>query len=69
MPDKNKIINLDAARKKQRGEKPPMYDLLTWIDELEEALETLNKAGVTTRNQLEELIRELEAQTSSDTDE
>ena len=69
MPNRNKIINLDAARRKQQGETPPLYELLSWLDELEEAAETLDKAGIKTREQLEELIRTLEAQISTGDDE
>lgn len=69
MPNRNKIIDLDAARRKQQGEAPPLHELLSWIDELEEAAETLDKAGIKTRDQLEEMIRALEAQISSGEDE
>ena len=69
MPNRNKIIDLDAVRRKQQGESPSLHELLSWIDELEEAAETLDKAGVTTRAQLEELIRTLEAQASAGDDE
>lgn len=69
MPDKNKIIDLDAARRKQQGEAPPIHELLSWIDELEEAAETLDKAGIRTREQLEEMIRTLEAQIATGEDE
>jgi mannitol/fructose-specific phosphotransferase system IIA component (Ntr-type) len=69
MPNRNKIINLDAARRKQQGETPPLHELLSWLDELEEAAETLDKAGIETREQLEELIRTLEAQISTGDDE
>ncbi len=69
MSNGNKIIHLDTARRKQQIESPPLHELLTWIDELEEAAETLDKAGVTTRKQLEEMIQFLEGQITTGEDE
>ena len=69
MPKGNKIIHLDTARRKQQAELPPLHELLTWIDELEEAAETLDKAGVTTRKQLEEMIQFLEGQITTGEDD
>lgn len=65
----DKIINLDAARRKNRGEQLDMHQFLSQIDELEEALETLHRFGVNTREELAELIRVLEEQASSQDDE
>lgn len=76
MPDKNKIINLDAARRKQRGSSraesgqpekvAPTYEHLVRLAELEDALETMKQAGIQTVEQLEALIARLEALTSTD---
>jgi hypothetical protein len=67
MPDK--IINLDAARRKNRGEELDMHQFLSQIDELEEALETLHNFGINTREELVDLIRTLEEQAASRGDE
>lgn len=67
MPDK--IINIDAARRKNRGEDFDMYQFLSQIDELEEALETLHKFGINTREELADLIQALEEQAASRGDE
>ena len=42
-----------------------LFKLLSRIDELEETLETLDEAGVTTRAELEELIGRLEAEAAA----
>ena len=65
----DKIINLDAARRKNRGEQLDMHQFLSQIDELEDALETLHRFGINTREELAELIRVLEEQASSQDDE
>lgn len=67
MPDK--IINLDATRRKNRGEDFDMHGFLSQIDELEEALETLHKFGINTREELADLIQALEEQAASRGDE
>lgn len=58
----NKIINLDDARRRGTGNEPDLFALLTRIDELEDALETLDDLGITTRDDLERLIGRLEAE-------
>jgi hypothetical protein len=58
----NKIINLDDARKRGAGNEPDLFALLSRIDELEDALETLDDLGITTRDELEDLIGRLEAE-------
>lgn len=65
----DKIINLDAARRKNRGEQLDMHQFLSQIDELEEALETLQRFNINTREELAELIGVLEEQASSQDDE
>jgi len=57
-----KIINIDDARKRGQEEPRDLYALLTRIDELEDALETLDDLGITTRDELEKLIGQLEAE-------
>ncbi|HEV2074030.1 MAG TPA: hypothetical protein VGR29_10355 [Thermomicrobiales bacterium] len=65
----DKIINFDAARRKNRGEELDMHQFLSQIDELEEALETMHRFGINTREELAELIRTLEEQAASRDDE
>lgn len=65
----DKIINVDAARRKNRGEQLDMHQFLSQIDELEEALETLQRFNINTREELAELIGVLEEQASSQDDE
>jgi hypothetical protein len=65
----DKIINFDAARRKNRGDEQDMHEFLSRIDELEEALETMHKFGINTREELAELIRTLEEQAASRDDE
>lgn len=65
MPQKPRIINLDDARRKQE-EQATFANLLAWMDEIEEAIETMAKAGVTTREELESLLSELEAKVPPD---
>lgn len=66
MPDRPKIINFDDARRKQRGDQQTLAALMIWIEELEDALETMTKSGLTTRAELEHLIADLEAQVPTD---
>lgn len=65
----DKIINFDAARRKNREEELDMHQFLSQIDELEEALETMHRFGINTREELAELIRTLEEQAASRDDE
>ncbi len=65
----DKIINFDAARRKNRGDERDLHEFLSQIDELEEALETMHKFGINTREELAELIRTLEEQAASRDDE
>jgi hypothetical protein len=58
----SKIINLDDARKKNQGNDQDLFALLSRIDELEDALDTLDELGIQTRNELEALIGKLEAE-------
>jgi hypothetical protein len=58
----SKIIDFDDARKRPRGGETDLYGLLTRLDELEDALETLDEVGVTTREELASLIERLEAE-------
>jgi hypothetical protein len=53
---------------RSKGKKPPesdLFALLSRIDELEEALEILDEAKVTTRDELEALIGRLEAEAAA----
>lgn len=61
MPDK-KIVNFETARKAHRNDKPSLIELLNRLDELESTLETLDEHGITTRDELVELMRKLEQQ-------
>ncbi|HWV25274.1 MAG TPA: hypothetical protein VNZ58_13885 [Thermomicrobiales bacterium] len=65
MPDKPRIINLDDARRKQAGQ-PSLADAMSWMEEIEDALETMDKAGVTTRDELQALLNRLESDTPPD---
>jgi hypothetical protein len=53
------------AKKPARPQEGDLFALLSRIDELEEALETLDEAGITTRDELEELIGRLEAEAAA----
>lgn len=61
MPNR-KIIDFDNARKRARAPESDLYGLLTRIDELEDALETMDELGLTTRDELAALIARLEAE-------
>jgi hypothetical protein len=65
----DKIINFDAARRKNRGDELDMHQFLSQIDELEEALETMHRFGMNTRDELAKFIRTLEEQAASRDDE
>jgi hypothetical protein len=58
----SKIINLDDKRRKHQGNEPDLFSLLSRIDELEEALDTLDELGIQTRDELEALIGRLESE-------
>ncbi len=58
----SKIINLDDKRKRNQGSEPDLFALLSRIDELEDALDTLDELGIQTRDELEALIGRLEAE-------
>jgi chromosome segregation ATPase len=55
-----KITILAQHRAQRQSAKDTMYELLSRIDELEDALEVLDENGVENREQLEALIAELE---------
>lgn len=59
MPDKPRIIDLADARRQR--EAPALAEILPWIEEIEDALETMTRADVETRAELEALLTELEA--------
>ena len=61
MPNR-KIIDFDNARKRAQDPEPDLYGLLTRLDELEDALETMDELGLTTRAELAALIDRLEAE-------
>ena len=61
MPNR-KIINLDNARNRNHEPQPDLYGLLTRLDELEDALETMDELGLTTRDELAALIDRLEVE-------
>ena len=54
------IIDLNAARRRNRRDPAELQDLLGRMDELEEVLETMDEVGVTTRQELVELLEQLE---------
>ncbi|HLU37506.1 MAG TPA: hypothetical protein VKZ61_17210 [Thermomicrobiales bacterium] len=58
MPDN--IIDLNAARRRNRRDPADLQDLLGRMDELEEVLETMDEVGVTTRQELVDLLEQLE---------
>lgn len=60
------IINLDAARRRNRRDPAEMQELLGRMDELEEMLETMDEIGVTTRQELVELLEQLEKESGDD---
>lgn len=59
-PDSPKITILAQHRAQKQSAKETMYELLSRIDELEDALEILDEHGIDTREQLEALIADLE---------
>ena len=61
------IVPFDRAkaRKSAKPTEGDLFSLLSRIDELEDALETMDEAGVTTRDQLEELIGRLESEAAT----
>jgi predicted transcriptional regulator len=64
MPDN--IIDLDAARRRNRREPADLQQLLGRMDELEEVLETMDEVGVTTRQELADLLEQLEKEIGDD---
>lgn len=54
------ITVLAAHRARKQSAQESMYDLLSRIDELEDVLEILDENGVSTREELEALIADLE---------
>lgn len=54
------ITVLAQHRAKKQSAQESMYDLLSRIDELEDVLEILDENGVSTREELEALIADLE---------
>lgn len=62
------IINLDAARRRNRRDPAELQELLGRMDELEEILETMDEVGVRTRQELVELLERLEKESGDDTE-
>ena len=60
------IIDLDAARRKNRRSDEELQDLLGRMDELEEMLEQMDEIGVTTRDELVDLLEALEKESGND---
>lgn len=60
------IIDLDAARRRNRRTPEEMQELLGRMDELEELLEQMDEFGVTTRNELADLLDLLEKESGDD---
>lgn len=54
------ITVLATHRARKQSAQENMYDLLSRIDELEDVLEILDENGVSTREELEALIADLE---------
>jgi predicted RND superfamily exporter protein len=62
----DKIINLDAARRRNRRDPEELAELLGRMDELEELLETMDELGVTSRDELVDLLERLEKESGDD---
>jgi len=62
LPHAEEDHHIDDARRRNQGGEPDLFALLSRIDELEDALETMNELGITTRDELEALIGRLEAE-------
>jgi len=60
------IIDLNAARRKTRRSPEQLQELLGRMDELEEALEIMDEVGVTTRDELVDLLEQLEKESGGD---
>ena len=58
------VTPLQRAGKQQRGERD-LFALLSRIDELEDTLELMDEVGVTTREELDELIGRLESEAAA----
>lgn len=56
------IIDLDTARRKNRRTQEELHELLGRMDELEEMLEQMDEFGVTSRDELVDLLEALEKQ-------
>lgn len=54
------VTSLDQQRAKRASTQDDMFNLLATIDELEEALETMDDHRLKTREELQSLIGELE---------
>ncbi len=60
----NKVVPFKRNRKKRQGE-GELFALLSRIDDLENALEVMDESGVTTREELEALIGQLESEAAA----
>ncbi len=54
------VSSLEQKRARKASSKDDMFELLAQIDELEEALETMDEHGLQTREDVASLIGELE---------
>jgi hypothetical protein len=60
------IIDLDAARRKNRRSDEELQELLGRMDELEELLERMDELGVASRGELVDLLEALEKESGND---
>lgn len=65
MPDNDKIIDFDS-RSRTRRSPEQLQELMGRMDELEELLEVMDELGVRTREEIVDLLEQLEKESGDD---
>lgn len=65
MPDNDKIIDFDS-RSRTRRSPEQLQELMGRMDELEELLEVMDELGVRTREDIVDLLEQLEKESGDD---
>lgn len=65
MPDKDNIIDFGARRRTRRTPEE-LQELMGRMDELEEILEAMDELGVRTREEIVDLLEQLEKESGDD---
>lgn len=65
MPDNDKVIDFDS-RSRTRRSPEQLQELMGRMDELEELLEVMDELGVRTREEIVDLLEQLEKESGDD---